>query len=67
MDTKYRQGQFNKKLFNLLQNTHPECNQQKPTEFLMMRTSSQLLNFLIVDSPSQPEHYIFIDLITNLG
>ena len=67
MDTRYSQGSFNKKLFNLLQNTHPECNQQKPTEFLMMRTSSQLLNFLIVDSPSQPEHYIFIDLITNLG
>ena len=67
MDSKYSQGQFNKKLFNLLQNTHPECNQQKPTEFLMMRTSSQLLNFLIVDSPTQPEHYVFIDLITNLG
>jgi len=67
MDTRYSQGQFNKKLFNLLQNTLPEYDQQKPTEFLMMRTSSQLLNFLIVESPHQPEHYIFIDLITNLG
>ncbi len=67
MDSRYSQGQFNKKLLNLLQNTLPECDQQKPTEFLMMRTSSQLLNFLIVESTHQPEHYVFIDLITNLG
>ncbi len=67
LDAKYSQGQFNQKLRSLLQNTLPECNHQRPTEFLMMRTSSQLLNFLIVESPHQPEHYVFIDLITNLG
>ena len=67
LDGKYRQGQFNKKLFQLFQNTYPECNQKSPTEFLMMRTSSQLLNFLIVEGPQQLDHYVFIDLITNLG
>lgn len=67
LDDKYRRGQFNKKLFHLLQNTMPECDHQKPTEFLLLRTSSQLLNFLIVESSNQPEHYVFIDLITNMG
>ena len=60
-------GQFNKKIYNLLQNTLPECNHQKPTEFLMLRTSSQLLNYLVVESAHQPEHYIFIDMISNMG
>jgi hypothetical protein len=67
LEGKYRQGQFNKKLFQLFQNTYPECNHQAPSEFLMMRTSSQLLNFLIVEGPQQLDHYVFIDLITNLG
>lgn len=60
-------GRFNKKIYNLLQNTLPECNYQKPTEFLMLRTSSQLLNYLVVESAHQPEHYIFIDMISNMG
>jgi hypothetical protein len=64
---KYQQGNFNKKLFELFQNTYPEYNQQKPTEFLMMRTSSQLLNFLVVEGSQKPEHYVFIDLISNIG
>jgi hypothetical protein len=63
----YGKGQFNKKLYQLLQNTLPECHHQKPNEFLMLRTSSQLLNFLVVQSSHQPEHYVFVDLITNLG
>lgn len=67
LNNKYQQGNFNKKLFDLFQNTYPECNHQKPTEFLMMRTSSQLLNFLVVEGSQKPEHYVFIDLISNIG
>jgi len=33
----------------------------------MLRTSSQLLNYLVVESSHQPEHYIFIDMISNMG
>ena len=67
LDGKYQKGSFNKKLFDLFQNTYPECNHQKPSEFLMMRTSSQLLNFFVVEGPQKPEHYVFIDLISNVG
>ncbi|MEA5535594.1 hypothetical protein [Crocosphaera sp. XPORK-15E] len=67
LDSNYTKGQFNKKLYQILQNTLPECNQQKPSEFLMLRTSSQLLNFFVVESSKQPEHYVFVDMIANLG
>ena len=66
LDPQYTKGQFNKNLYQLLQNTLPECNHQKPSEFLMMRTSSQLLNFFVVESGRNPEHYVFIDMISNL-
>jgi hypothetical protein len=36
-------------------------------DFLLVRTCSQMLNFLVVDSPQQTNHYVFVDLITNLG
>lgn len=63
----YCKGQFNKKLDDILQNTLPHCDQQKPSEFLMLRTSSQLLNYLVVESGQKPDHYIFMDMITNMG
>jgi len=60
-------GQFNKKLYDVLQNTLPQWDQQKPSEFLILRTSSQLFNYLVVESGQKPDHYIFIDMITNMG
>ncbi len=63
----YGKGQFNKKLDDVLQNTLPHCDQQKPSEFLRLRTSSQLLNYLVVESGQKPDHYIFMDMITNMG
>lgn len=67
IDEKYGKLQFNQKLYQKLQNTLPKYDHLKPNELLMMRTASQLLNFLIVESPQRPEHYIFVDMITNLG
>jgi hypothetical protein len=63
----YGKGQFHQKLDDILQNTLPHCDQQKPSEFLMLRTSSQLLNYLVVESGQKPDHYIFMDMITNMG
>ncbi|HEY9890191.1 MAG TPA: hypothetical protein V6D02_17420, partial [Candidatus Obscuribacterales bacterium] len=36
-------------------------------DFLVIRTCSQLLNFLVLESPGKPQHFVFIDLINNLG
>ncbi len=66
-DDRYGKSQFNEKLYKQLQNTFPHNDAQKFNEFLMIRTCSQLLNFLVVESPARPNHFVFIDLISNLG
>ncbi len=67
IDPSYGKRQFNDRLYTHLKSTLPHCDTQKPTEFLLVRTCSQLLNFLVVESPQRPNHFIFVDLITNLG
>jgi hypothetical protein len=67
VDSQYGKGHFNKKLYQMLQNTLPQCNGQKPSESLLLRATSQILNFLVVESAVKPDHYVFIDMITNLG
>jgi len=66
-DDRYGKFQFNEKLYKQLQSTLPDSEGQKLTEFLTIRTCSQLLNFLVVESPARPNHFVFIDLISNLG
>ncbi len=67
IDSKYGKHQFNQKLYAYLQNTLPDCNDRKLDEFLLIRTCSQLFKFLVVNYSKQPEHYLFLDLISNLG
>jgi len=59
--------QFQQKLSTQLQNTLPQADEQKPDEFLTLRTCSQLLNFLIVESHFSIQHFNLIDLISNQG
>jgi len=63
----YGKRQFNKQLSTYLENTIAHNNSQPLNEFLVLRTCSNLLNFLVVNSPKQPQHFVFIDLVTNLG
>ncbi len=67
VDTGYGSRQFNKQLADYLQATLPESEHQRLNDFLMVRTCTQLLNFLVVDSSQHPEHFVFIDLLNNLG
>ncbi|MDX2217032.1 MAG: hypothetical protein SFY66_27445 [Oculatellaceae cyanobacterium bins.114] len=67
VDPEYGKRQFNNQLYNQLQNIFPDSNTKNLSDFLMVRTCSQLLNFLLVDTPDRPNHFVFIDLITNLG
>lgn len=66
-DHRYGKSLFKDKLYKQLQSTFPHSDSQKFNEFLMMRTCTQLLNFLVVESPGRPNHFVFIDLISNLG
>ncbi len=67
INPRYGNSQFNEKLYKQLQSILPHSDGQKPNESLILRTSTQLLNFLIVESAYQPNHYVFVDLISNMG
>lgn len=63
----YGNRHFNQQLGQFLKQTYSESENQPLSDFLMTRTCSQLLNFLVIDSLQQPQHFVFIDLLSNLG
>ena len=67
VDNSYGRKQFNQKLYNYLQNILPQADEQKINDLLLVRTCSNLLNFLVVNNPSSPQHFVFLDLISNQG
>ncbi|MEB3355931.1 MAG: hypothetical protein VKK04_04340 [Synechococcales bacterium] len=67
VDQEYGARQFNDQFYRHLCNIFPESESKPVTDFLVVRTCSQLLNFLIVDNPKYPSHYVFVDLLTNMG
>jgi hypothetical protein len=67
VDPEYGRRQFNHQLDQALRHILPDNDGSEFNEFLLLRTCSQLLNFLIVQSPTQPKHFVFVDLISNLG
>jgi hypothetical protein len=67
IDVEYGKRKFYNQLHAHLKNTLVESDHHALSDFLLVRTCSQLLNFLLVESPQQPQHFVLIDLITNLG
>jgi len=63
----YGKRQFNKQLHLQLKNLLPDSDAQKPTDFLIVRVCSQLLGFLTVENPQNPQHFVLVDLVSNLG
>ncbi|MBD2088682.1 hypothetical protein H6F67_02250 [Microcoleus sp. FACHB-1515] len=67
IDREYGQRAFYNQLYSHLQTSLSDSNDQRLNDFLLVRTCSQLLNFLVVESPQSPQHFVYLDLITNLG
>ncbi|PAX46822.1 hypothetical protein [Brunnivagina elsteri] len=67
IDWDYGKRQFHQRLYKQLKNTLADANEYKLDDFLLVRTCSQLLNFLVVESQISPQHFTFIDLIANQG
>jgi hypothetical protein len=67
IEADYGKRQFHDKLYQQLKDTLPQSDAQKPSEFLVVRTCSQLLNFLVVESNQHPNHYVLVDLLSNIG
>lgn len=66
-DNPYQKRQLNPKLAYYLKNTLSQWDQEKPTEQLVLRVINNLLKFLIVESDKNIDHYLYLDLVTNLG
>lgn len=67
VDPSYGSRKFNNQLYDQLSNTLSDSDDQKPSDFLVIRTCSQLLNFMVVQGQKNPQHYTFIDLLSNNG
>lgn len=67
IDSSQSVRKLNDKLYKQLQTTLVHSNDKQFSESLMMRTCSQMLNFLVVDSAQRPQHYLFLDMLGNLG
>ncbi|MEM7796702.1 MAG: hypothetical protein AAF579_19880 [Cyanobacteria bacterium P01_C01_bin.118] len=67
VDPSYGRQHFNDALYHHLQEIYPENDHQRLNDFLLVRTCSNLFNFLVVDPTGSHSHFVFIDLINNLG
>jgi len=67
VDPAYGNRKFNNQLYYYLQEVLPDGSHQRLNDFWLIRICNHLLNFLVVDKPQSPNHFMFIDLITNLG
>jgi hypothetical protein len=63
----YAQQSFKTRLKNQLRNILPENHASSLDELSQVRTYTQLLNFLVIDSAERPNHVVLIDLVSNLG
>ncbi len=67
VDPEYGDRQFNNQLYAQLNAALPESNAHRVNDFLVVRTCSQLLNFLVVESSQKPSHFVLVDLLSNIG
>ncbi|MDV3353556.1 hypothetical protein D0962_13675 [Leptolyngbyaceae cyanobacterium CCMR0082] len=67
VDPAYGRQHFNNALYQNLKDIYPENDNQRLNDFLLVRTCSNLFNFLVVDPAGSHSHFVFIDLINNLG
>ncbi|MEM1169081.1 MAG: hypothetical protein AAGJ08_08420 [Cyanobacteria bacterium P01_H01_bin.35] len=67
VDSRYVKHQFKNKLYKQLKNTMPHNDDKKFNDFLLMRTCNQMLGFLVVESIQKPQHFLFLNLMANMG
>lgn len=66
-DSRYIKSQFKDKLYKQLQKTMAHSDDKQFNDFLLMRTCNQMLGFLVVESIQKPQHFLFINLMANMG
>ncbi|MEM9137815.1 MAG: hypothetical protein AAGB01_10765, partial [Cyanobacteria bacterium P01_F01_bin.42] len=63
----YANRKFNHNLRQHLNAISPEHHHRPTTEILRTRTYNQALNYLVIQSRQKPKHFVFMDLISNIG
>jgi hypothetical protein len=67
VDSSYGKRSFNDRLFKTIDNILPDRDYQRLDEIGLLRTCTHVLNHLVIESPSNPQHFVFMDMISNLG
>jgi hypothetical protein len=67
VDSGYGRRSFNDRLFKTIDGILPDRDRQPLDEISLLRTCTHVLNHLVIESPSNPQHFIFMDMISNLG
>ncbi|WP_413165169.1 hypothetical protein ACL6C3_02865 [Capilliphycus salinus ALCB114379] len=67
IDPKYGRNRFNQRLYQVLQDTLNHNDGQKVNDALLAGTCRKLFNFMVIESLQQPSHFVFVDLLNNLG
>ena len=67
VDSSYGRRSFNDLLYKTIDAILPDRDNQRLDELGLLRTCTHVLNHLVVESPSNPQHFIFMDMISNLG
>ncbi|NJM61852.1 MAG: hypothetical protein HC849_19235 [Oscillatoriales cyanobacterium RU_3_3] len=60
IEPEYGGRQFNDRLYKQIKNILPENDSVKLNNLLLVRTCHQLFNFLVVENPERPSHYVFM-------
>ena len=67
IDPNYANRKFNYNLRKQLNLISPELHRKPVTDILMTRTYNTMLNHLVIESRQAPKHFVFMDLISNIG
>lgn len=67
INPRYGRQQFNQRLYDYLQQTLLDQDNQRLNDVLLVGTCRKLLNFLVVENQQKPNHAVFIDLLGNMG
>jgi hypothetical protein len=67
VDSSYGNLSFNDRLYKTIDGILPDRDRHQLDELTILRTCTHILNYLVVESPSNPQHFVFIDLVSNLG
>jgi hypothetical protein len=67
VDGDYGRRSFNDKLYKTIESILPDRDRQRLDEIGLLRACTHILNYLVIESPEKPQHFVFMDMLSNLG